>query len=402
MIETKKQSDHYAWVIVAACAVIMFATFGIYYSFGVFFNSLQAEFNWSRAQTSSLFSLYLVFSGFFSILCGRALDRFGPKRVVIVMGMATGLSLLMISNIKDAWQLYLYYSIILSLGTGPMYIVAMGTASRWVVKKRGTAVGIVGAGAGLGTVVLAPVAAWMIAAYNWRQAYLILGAIAMATIIPAALLLKKGPRTSGGASLTGRPSKLKTPSAPDLSLKATVKTANFRLFFIIWFCYSFCLHLVMGHVVPRATDTGMPPLKAAALLSVLTACVVPCRLISGVVSDRVNKKSIFIGLALFHLFVMGWLAAADQPWMFFVFAVLFGIAYGSIDPPVIAMVGDAFETANLGSIMGLLMVAWGLGSAAGPYFGGLVYDYTGAYTLAFITAGSVMGVSAVCGTRLKI
>ena len=158
----------------------------------------------------------------------------------------------------------------------------------------------------------------------------------------------------------------------------------------------------MGHVVPRAEDAGMTPLQAAAVVSVLTACVVPCRLISGIVADRVEKKRIFIGLALFHLFVMGWLTIASQPWMFFVFACLYGIAYGSIDPPVISLVGDAFGTLNLGAIMGLLMVAWGLGSAAGPYFGGLVYDHTGGYTMAFATAGLVMGLSALCGFRLKI
>jgi MFS family permease len=136
-------------------------------------------------------------------------------------------------------------------------------------------------------------------------------------------------------------------------------------------------------------------------MSVLTAAVVPCRLVSGIVADRIDKRGLFIGLALFHLFAMAWLSIAAQPWMFFAFAALYGMAYGGIDPPVISLVGDAFGTINIGSLMGLLMVAWGLGAAAGPYFGGLVFDLTGTYALAFITAGLAMACAAVCGIRLK-
>ena len=168
-------SSRYGWIVVACCTILMMAGFGIYYSFSVFFASLQAEFGWTRARTSSVFSLYLVFSGVFSILAGRVLDQYGPRVVVLILGVVTGVSLFLMSGIQASWELYLYYSVLLSLGTGPIYIVAMSTASRWFEKKRGTAVGIVGAGAGLGSVLLSPFSAWLIADYSWRQAYLVLG-----------------------------------------------------------------------------------------------------------------------------------------------------------------------------------------------------------------------------------
>ena len=137
-------------------------------------------------------------------------------------------------------------------------------------------------------------------------------------------------------------------------------------------------------------------------MSVLTGAVAPCRLLSGVIADRIDKRRLFIKFALLHLFAMVWLSVAVDPWMFFVFAALYGMAYGGIDPPVVSLVGDAFGTANIGSLMGLMMVAWGLGAAAGPYLGGVVFDHTGTYNLAFIAAGMAMACAAACGIRLKL
>ena len=391
----------YGWIVIAACTILMMAGLGIYYSFSVFFSSLQAEFGWTRAQTASVFSLYLVFSGIFSIAAGRALDRLGPRVVVVVMGLATGLSLVLMSGIHTAFELYIYYSVLLSLGTGPVYIIAMGTASQWFVRKRGTAVGIVGAGSALGTVILSPIGAWLITAYSWRQAYLVIGLLAVAVMLPAGLLLKKPPFAPDRVSAAGLSGESAPRTAPFSTMKITAAT-SFQIFFIIWFCYSFCLHLVMGHLVPKAEDLGMDRISAAATMSVLTATVIPCRLFSGIIADRIDRKTFFVIMALLHILVMAWATFACRPWMVFVFAGLYGFVYGAIDPPVIALVGDAFGAANIGSIMGLLMVAWGLGSAIGPYFGGLVFDLTGSYSPAFIVGGLSMGLAALYGCRLKL
>ena len=190
--------------------------------------SLQAEFGWTRARTSSVFSLYLVFSGVFSIVAGRVLDQYGPRVVVLILGVVTGVSLFLMSGIQASWELYLYYSVLLSLGTGPIYIVAMSTASRWFEKKRGTAVGIVGAGAGLGSVLLSPFSAWLIADYSWRQAYLVLGFVAVAVMVPAGLLMKQ-PSAEPVRSLPGNPTGHPRSDAPRFSPMNAMGSGTFRI-----------------------------------------------------------------------------------------------------------------------------------------------------------------------------
>ena len=97
---------------------------------------------------------------------------------------------------------------------------------------------------------------------------------------------------------------------------------------------------------------------------------------------------------------MFWLVAADMAWMFYLFAVIFGLSYGGIDPPVIALVGDVFGLRKVGEIMGILMISWGLGSATGPYIGGLIFDFTGSYQLAFISGGLIMALAAIFMSRV--
>jgi len=395
----------HGWVIVASCTLLLITSSGICYSFSVFFTSLQEEFSWSRTTTSGLFSLYLLLAGMFSIVGGWASDKYGPKVVVLAMGAISGLSLVLTSRGESPWQLYLTYSGLLSLGTGAMYIIVMSTGSRWFFKKRATALGIIGAGAGLGTVIIAPVSAWMISAYNWRDAYLIIGIIAWAVIMPTALLLKKEP-SEIGAQINGEPisetRELANPTvAEEFSLRGAVKTRNFWLFFLIWFSYSFCLHMVLSHVVPRAEDLGIALIMAASILSVLTAVSIPSRLVTGFVTDRVGKKTIAVAFALLHAIAMFWLVGADKMWMFYLFAIIYGLAYGGIDPPVAALIGDVFGLYKVGAIMGVLMMAWGVGSAAGPYISGLIFDHTGRYRFAFFCGGLIMALAAICIWGLK-
>jgi MFS family permease len=257
----------------------------------------------------------------------------------------------------------------------------------------------------LGTVVLAPLSAWLIHSYHWRTAYLVTGIIAWCTILPAALLLKKDP-SEVGASIDGLPVSetiqlTNTNAAGGFSLQTAVQSRNFWLFFLVWFSYSFCLHLVMSHVVPRAEDTGITPIRAAVVLSVLQAVAIPSRLVGGFVADMVDKRTIAATFALIMAIAMLWLAAAENMWMFYVFAVTYGLAYGGVDPPVTALMADVFGLSKMGEIMGVLMISWGLGSATGPYIGGLIFDHTGGYELAFVLGGLVMTLAALCMSRLK-
>lgn len=396
----------YGWYVVAASTLLMATCFGISYSFSVYFSSLQSEFSWNRAATSGIFSLYLLLVGFFSILCGRAIDRYGPKPVVLIMGLISGISLILTAKVRALWQLYFTYSVLLAAGTGGMYIITMSTASRWFYRKRATTMGILGTGASMGAVVMAPISAWLIEAFQWRTAYMLTGILAWVLIIPAALVLKKDPAEIG-TGLDGDPcfpsrADRGVEKTPTFSIIAAIKTSSFMHLTLVWFCFSFCLYMVITHIVPLGLDIGLEAMHAASLMSILTAVSSLSRVIGGMAADLVDKRRLLAMLIAAMALSMVWLTAADQPWKVYLFATVFGIVFGAGDSSLISVVTDVFGTAKVGTMMGILMISWGLGSAAGPYLAGWVFDHTGSYGWAFIVSAAGLLLAAFSSLKLKI
>ena len=162
-------------------------------SFGVFFKCLETEFDLTRPATAGIFSVYMVLASVFSILGGWALDKYGPRTVTFLMGSFTGMSLLLTSQVSASWQLFISYSLLLSLGTGAIFVVVNSTVSRWFDQRRGFAVGITSSGGGAGVFFIAPFATYLISNFDWRTAFIVLGLIAWIVVASLSILLRKNP-----------------------------------------------------------------------------------------------------------------------------------------------------------------------------------------------------------------
>ncbi|MDY6910817.1 MAG: MFS transporter [Chloroflexota bacterium] len=394
----------YGWVIAASCSLLLAVFMGISYSFGVFLTSLQEEFAWSRATASTVFSLYLLLSGVLAIIGRQIANIYGPRLVILVMGVISGLSLLLTSQVQSAWQLYFSYSLLLSIGTGAICIIVMSTTSRWCSRQEAIAVGIVRAGAGLGIAIMVHLSASLISAYDWRHAYLIVGIIAWAIIIPAALLLKKAPSNSKAYSDSNNQnisSKYLSTTEKALLSSETTKNRNLWLYPVMGLSYSFCLHLVMSHLVPQAQGIGMTLTHAASLLSVIPAISIVSLLITSHYVRKIDRKAAGIIMAMLHAITMFWLVDADNMLRLYVFAVFFGIAHGGVMSLAITTIRDKFLLSQKGTSPKGAIIGWSLGSAIGPYFGGLMFDITGNYHFAFYCGALMMVMASICIWKLQ-
>ena len=197
MIERKRPSFFYGYVIVAVAFFLMLIMWGAYYSFGIFFEPLLAQFGWTKAMTSGAFSLSFFLTGILGVLAGKLTDRFGPRVVMTVCGFFLGLGYLMMSQIGAIWQLYLFYGVVIAIGMSGAWVPLISTVPRWFVKRRGMMTGIVTSGTGIGTIIFSLVASRLISDHGWRLSYVIVGSGVLVLLMLAAQFLRRDPHQIG-------------------------------------------------------------------------------------------------------------------------------------------------------------------------------------------------------------
>lgn len=392
----------YGYWVVGAGFLLMLLGIGARYSFGVFLKSIETEFSMGRGAASGIFSVYMLLCSIVAIAGGWAMDRYGPRFVGLLLGIFTGISLILTSQTTAAWQLFFTYSLLLSLGTGPVYGVANVTTSRWFVKKRGMMVGISSSGGGVGAIVLAPIATYFISAYHWRTAFLVLGLFQGLAMIGVSCLMRKDPAEMGllpdgeksvPSDRNGLESKDNSISE-DLTMVQALKKGSFWLMFLSWVFLSLGLHMIFVHIVPHAIESGISPMDAALIISIMGLANFPGRLIVGQLSDVFGRKTLGVICPFVESLVLLWLLFGEGLWMYYIFAAIFGFMWGGGGTVITALIGDIFGTRSLGLIMGIMSGGWAAGAALGPAIGGFFYDATQGYTEAFIIGS--LGLLAVC------
>ncbi len=381
----KLKTMHYAWtmVIVSACLMVVQA-FRIF-TFGVFLKSITSEFGWGRGEISTAYAIGMFTSGSSSIIAGRACDRYGPKSLVTASGILVATGFFLMSRISATWQLHLVWGLLMGLGGSFFFIPITSTIPRWFIKQRSAAVALTGAGFSLGGIVAPPLAQLLILKYNWRFSYIVLSLITLAIVIPLAQFLKQSPDTIGARAYgeeletnLGEPGIRKTPDE-SLSFSGAIRIRYFWLFGALMFCFFSSLQVVLVHISPYAVDKGIPALTAAGIVSLISAFSTAGRIATGVLSDRVGGWPMLVICLILSTIALTWLLFVKQAWMFYLFAMLFGIAYGGMVPLTSVVPAELFGLRAFGAIYAGLMLVSTVGESLGAPVAGFIFDTTGEY-----------------------
>ncbi|TET48611.1 MAG: MFS transporter, partial [Dehalococcoidia bacterium] len=392
------------------CFVIISMNTGLMYSYGVFFKHLIADFGWSRGATSGVHSLFMVVHGGFAIVMGWLADRFGPARVMAACAFIGGLGLALTSQINSLWQFYLTYGIIFGVGESAGFTITMSTTARWFIKRRGLALGIVASGAGIGTMIMAPAAERLITAFGWSTAYLVLAVAAWAVMIPSALVLRRDPAEKGLRSYGSDEAVIGVASIAQrevnaaetgIALRAAVLYKPLWMLFAIFFTFNVCLQMVMIHLVNYATDIGIASLIAATFISIIGLGSFIGRLLMGTASDRIGASNALLICCIIMMVTLIFLIFAHEMWMFYLFAIIFGFAYGGEVPQMPVLVGRFFGMRAVAALVGVTVFGATIGGALGAWMGGQIFDVTQSYQLAFTIAAVTSFISVVLTLMLK-
>ena len=382
----KRERLHYGWVMVLIALSVLATHALVMYTFGVFLKPLVTEFNWDRGALSGANSMYMLLAGTFAIFTGRLSDKYGPRMLVTLNGLLTGIGFLALSQINSLWQVYLIWGLLLGIGGSCCFIPIMSTIPRWFVKKTGIAIGITVAGFGLGAVITPPLTQWLISAYGWRQAFIVLGLITFVIVIPLAQFMKHSPQRVG-LKPYGEIGTLKdkqSQAAGGLSFRQAIKTSRFLVWGSIICCFFFSVQVIVVHIVPHGIDIGISATVAAGILSIIAGGSVIGRLSMGFIYDRIgSRKALSACLTLVALALI-WLLFAKEIWGLYIFAGVLGLAYGGIVLLETALTGELFGLKSLGMILGGVILFGTVGGALGAPLAGSIFDATGSYSLALL------------------
>jgi MFS family permease len=383
----------YGWVIVGAGIVISCVGWGSMMSLSIFLQPISQAMGWSRTGISTVATLNFLAMGFGSILWGALSDRFGTRAVVLCGGALLGAGLAASSQSATLLEFQIVFGISVGLAAGSFYVPITAMTTRWFTRHRSLAVSLVSAGLALGSTVMAPLARWIIMNHDWRYALLVLAGIALAVILPAALLLRPPPVAQTPSATT------KGAAAPDMTVAQALRTPQFAAVTLAFFMCCTAHSGPIFHMVSYAVDCGVADMAAATVLGVAGLAGLSGRIICGLIADRVGaKRTLVAGLMVQAVAISLYLFTRDLGG-FYAVAALFGFAYGGVMPLYAILVREYFPAAIMGSVFGVVAMVSTLGMAIGPWAGGWLFDTFGAYTWMYLASvGVAIGAAAIALT----
>lgn len=395
-VAKSKARYFYGWNMLIACFFIVFALWGAYYAFSVFFKSMLREFNWTRAQTSAAMTISLMIGGFFAPVVGRLMDRYGARLIVAICSILAGAGYIMLSRISSLWQYYLWYGLVVGLAMSCSYAVPAATINHWFIKKRGLALGLVFSAFGVAQMGVPPLATQLLGLFGWRTSYAFIGGGVFILTFISALFLKGHPHEMGlspdGEIKTAERDKI---AIRGFTFKEALRTSGYWLLIVVWLIFAIPTYIIGVHLIPYATDVKIDPMKAATIFSVIGSFNIVGRIVFGHLCDRWgNKPVVYLSFSSVFLGMLVMMGARDL-WSFYLAGALYGTFYSAVDIAIIKITGDFFGNKSIGAIMGTTSLAWRIGAAGGTIIAGFIFDITQSYTNAFALSALSMLISLV-------
>ena len=389
------------WPILAAAFTAFTIGAAMMHSYTVFLVAFVEDFGWSRAETSLAYSTSQMVAGVSSPVVGMMVDRLGPRRLLLLGGALLVLGLIGSSFIAHLWQIVLLYGVVMTFGANCLgLVVFVPILSRVFVRHRGTAISIVQSANGFARALSAPIVQYLITGFGWRPTYLIEGAFMAVVVLPLSAWFRRAdpPRSVAASPDTAAAPSSSSTVAPrgGWTLAEAIRTPHFWLLFAVYLFTGLGSFFVSLHQLAFAVDRGFDKLYAAEVLGMGAFLAVFGTIVTGTLSDYIGRELSAIlayGFSIVGVICALFITSPTQGWLLWLHACLFGLTWGARGPAITAKTADLFPGAQLGSILGVITIGSGLGSAIGSWGAGFIFDLSGSYELAFILSI----ISYLCG-----
>jgi MFS family permease len=364
----------YAWMRLAAAAVLgTIGSVGMW-SVPVALPAVQVEFGVPRAEASLPFTLAMMGFAFGGVAMGRLSDRFGIVAPVALGAITISAGFVAAGLASSLWLFALAY-VLVGAGTSATFAPMMADLSQWFTRRRGIAVAIASSGNYVAGAIWPPLIEHFIVRDGWRATHIGIGIFCIVAMLPLLLALRRPtPPHAPAASANAAAAQNSIGLSPN-ALQALLCVAG------VGCCVAMAMPQV--HIVAYCGDLGYGPARGAEMLSLMLGFGIFSRLGSGLIADRLGGVATLLmgsalqGVALVLYFLFDGLTSL------YVISALFGLFQGGIVPSYAIIVREYFPSREAGTRIGLVIMATLFGMALGGWMSGAIFDHTGSYRAAF-------------------
>lgn len=419
----KKSGIFYGYYILAVAFLCQFFSAGIVsYCFQSFIKPLTDAFSWNRAAIALGVTIVHGMMAITSPVVGPLSARWGSKWVMALGGLLMGLGFILMSMMTDLTHFYLLYVVIGLGGNAAGVVPSSMVVSTWFKRRRGTAVGLLGTGIGLGGFVMPYLTSTcFIPSFGWSRAYLFLGLISLVMTPLAILIVRQKPAdmgllpdgevaipdsmkpVAGKAAALAKESNSKAkvhgefgPLDQGYSLKAAMRTPAFWLASVGFTIFSLGSSMVFQNQLPHLEGIGLSVAVAASAYGIVGIGSAAGKFFFGWICDYIPPKySLIIGIVFQSVgtLILLVLKPDSSLLVLYIYAVIYGIGIGCWLPALSMITSSNFGMVHYGAIFGIMTLLFHGAGAIGPLIAGMIYDAQGSYHMAFIATLICFAVS---------
>ncbi|KHD25474.1 oxalate:formate antiporter [Vibrio caribbeanicus] len=370
---------------------------GILYAWSVFNKALVTESGWTAAEASAPYATTTITFSICLLVAGILQDRMGPRLILILGTVLTGLGMIASSFVNSPLMLNITFGVITGAGIGFGYACLSPSAMKWFhASKKGMVNGIIAAGFGLAAIYLAPVTSALIDSMGIQTSFLVLGVGILAIAVPLAATINNPP-----ADYTPTEPKVKEGQAPkvvkksdDLTWKAMLKTPQF---YSLWIMYAFAASvglMIIGNITTIASVQANLP-NAVYLASILAVFNSGGRVAAGMLADKIGGVRTLLLAFVLQGINMVLFATFKSEFTLIIGTAIAAVGYGTLLAVFPTLTAEFYGLKNYGTNYGVLYTAWGIGGAIGAAVVGFSMTNGDGYGLAYTISAAMMAVCIV-------
>ncbi len=388
--------DSKRWEIAAAGFLLQMAL-GAVYAWSVFRTPLTDKFHWSIAQVTLTFTICIFVLGVSAFFGGLWLAKSSPRTVALTGGFLYGLGVFLASfSALGLWWLYLSYGVLSGIGLGFAYIVPVAVLVRWFPDRRGLITGIAVGGFGAGALITAPVATRLIQTVGVLPTFAYLGIAYFIVTMATGSFLQNPPSGWQPAGWVPAASLTAQRASVDYTLSVALKTWQWWLLWLLLFLdVSAGISLISQEAPVFREIAKVGVIDAGIMVGIVSISNAVGRIFWAAASDVITRRWTFTVMFLLQVVLFWTMPSITSAALLTAVAFAILMCYGGGFGTMPAFVADYFGAKNVGPIYGLMLTAWGCGSAFGPLLIAHLRQVSGSFTTGLHVIAAIMAVSTL-------